>query len=49
MNNGIREFFQLMITNNLDVDKVLDIMDYVEDGDRNYKKNFIQSLQQVHT
>lgn len=44
MNNGIREFFQLMITNCLDVDSVLDIMDYVEEGDRNYKKNFIQSL-----
>lgn len=41
MNNGIREFFQLLNSNNLGVDRVLDIMDYVEEGDRAYKEEYI--------
>lgn len=48
MNNGIREFFQLLNSNNLGIDQGLDIMDYVEEGDRAYKEEYIQSLQQVH-
>jgi len=44
MNTGIREFFKLIHTKNLDIDEVLDIMDYVEDGDRKYKKDFINHL-----
>jgi hypothetical protein len=34
MNNGIREFFKLLNNNKLDIDQCLDIMDYVEEGDR---------------
>lgn len=48
MNNGIRKFFDQMMNQNLDIDKVLDIMDYMEEGDRSYKKEFICSLQKVH-
>ena len=44
MNTGIREFFKLMNSKNLDINNVLDIMDYVEDGDRKYKKDFIHHL-----
>jgi len=38
-----------MNSQGLDINQVLDIMDYVEDSDRKYKKEFISSLQQVHT
>ena len=49
MNNGIRDFFRIMINEPADIDQMLDIMDYVEQGDREYKKEFIKSLQDVHT
>lgn len=48
MNNGIREFFNAMHKHEFDIDQVLDAMDYVEDGDRRYKKEFINSLMKVH-
>jgi hypothetical protein len=48
MNNGIRDFFKMMNNNNLSISQVLDVMDYHEEGDRKYKKEFILSLQQVH-
>ena len=48
MNNGIRDFFNAMIREDIDIDQVLDTMDYVEEGDRRYKKDFISSLQKVH-
>ena len=44
MNNGIRDFFNAMIREDIDIDQVLDTMDYVEEGDRRYKKDFISSL-----
>lgn len=44
MNNGIRDFFHIISKENLDIDQILDIMDYVEEGDRRYKKEFIESL-----
>lgn len=48
MNNGIREFFKAMNKDGLDIDQVLNVMDYVEEGDRAHKKKFIVSIQQVH-
>jgi hypothetical protein len=44
MNTGIRSFFQAMSKENLDIDQVLDVMDYNEEGDRAYKKDFISRL-----
>jgi hypothetical protein len=47
MNNGIRNFFQAMAKDNLDIDHVLDVMDYKEGGDRAYKKEYISQIQKV--
>lgn len=44
MNTAIKKFFNAMNNEGMDIDKVLDVMDYVEEGDRAYKKNFISSL-----
>lgn len=44
MNTAIKKFFTAMNNEGMDIDKVLDVMDYVDEGDRAYKKNFIQSL-----
>ena len=44
MNNGIRDFFNALQKDELDIDSVLDSMDYVEKNDRKYKKDFIMSL-----
>ena len=49
MNSGIREFFKAMNKEGLDIDQVLNVMDYVEEGDRAHKKKFIVSIQQVHS
>lgn len=48
MNMAIKKFFNAMNNEGMDIDKVLDVMDYVEEGDRAYKKDFISSLQKVH-
>lgn len=48
MNSGIREFFKAMNKQGLDIDQVLNVMDYVEEGDRKHKKNFIVQIQQIH-
>ena len=48
MNSGIREFFKAMSKEGLDIDQVLNVMDYVEEGDRAHKKKFIVSIQHVH-
>lgn len=45
MNNGIRDFFKAMSKEGLDIDQVLNVMDYVEEGDRAHKKRFIVSIQ----
>ena len=44
MNNGIRDFFKAMNKEGLDIDQVLNVMDYVEEGDRAHKKKFISSI-----
>ena len=44
MNNGIREFFGLIKNQGLSIDQVLDAMDYTEKGDRDHKKNYIESV-----
>jgi hypothetical protein len=33
---------------NLDIDHLLDAMDYVDEGDRDYKKEFISRLQKIY-
>ena len=44
MNDGIRKFFHIMNKQKIDVDQVLDQMDYKEGKDRAYKKNFIEEV-----
>lgn len=44
MNKNINVFFQAMAKENLDIDQVLDAMDYKDEGDRAYKKDFISRL-----
>ena len=41
MNMSIKKFFNAMNSAGLDIDEVLDAMDYNEEGDRAYKKKFI--------
>jgi hypothetical protein len=41
MNMAIKKFFNAVNHEGLDIDQVLDVMDYNEEGDRAYKKKFI--------
>jgi len=49
MNSSIRQFFNLMSSEKIEnVDTLLDAMDYTDEGDRDYKREFISRLQKIY-